>query len=75
MKKRFNKKWQTYALVNKVCELQQKVDYYERFLQEVGTMCWTGRLLYILEDKYSSGDTGRIYQFIKKKIEEENAKN
>ena len=51
-----------------VAEMQQKIDFYERFLFEVSVMCATGKTLYILEDKYSSGDTGTIYKFVKKMI-------
>lgn len=57
--------------VNLVAEMQQKIDFYERFLFEVSAMCATGKTLYILEDKYSSDYTGIIYNFVKDRIKQE----
>ena len=54
-----------------VAEMQQKIDFYERFITEVATMCFTGKVQFILEDKYSSGDTGTIYKFVKDRINQE----
>ena len=54
-----------------VAEMQQKIDFYERFITEVATMCFTGKVQFILEGKYSSCDTGTIYNFVKDRIEQE----
>lgn len=62
----------TKADVNTICEMQRKIDFYERFITEIAAMCFSNKVLYILEDKYSSGETGEIYKFIRDKIEEEN---
>ncbi len=61
----------TRADVNTICEMQRKIDYYERFITEIAAMCFSNKVLYILEDKYSSDETGKIYNFVRKKIEEE----
>lgn len=55
-----------------VAEMQSKIDFYERFLTEVAVMCKTHNIQFIIEDKYSSWETGTIYKFVRKKIEEEN---
>ena len=58
--------------VQLVAEMQSKIDFYERFLAEVATMCLSRNVHLILEGRYSSWETGAIYKFVKKKIEEEN---
>ena len=55
-----------------VAEMQKKIDYYERFLLELSTMIWTRKVQFILEGEYSDRESGEIYKFVKKKIEEEN---
>lgn len=58
-----------------VAEMQQKIDFYERFITEVAIMCLTGKVQFVLEDKYSSDYTGTIYKFVKDRIKQEkNAK-
>ena len=57
--------------VNTICEMQRKIDFYERFIQEIAAMCLSKKVQFILEDKYSSGETGDIYKFVRNKIEEE----
>ena len=52
-----------------VAEMQQKIDFYERFLTEMSAMCVFHRVQYVLVDKYSSGETGDVYKFIRKTIE------
>ena len=51
-----------------VAEMQQKIDFYERFITEVATMCFTGKVQFILEGKYSDTETGTIYNFVKDRI-------
>lgn len=58
-----------------VAEMQQKIDFYERFITEVATMCFTGKVQFILEGKYSSCYTGTIYNFVKDRIEQEGHAN
>ena len=58
--------------VQLVAEMQCKIDFYERFIFEIATMCISKSVQIILMDKYSSGYTGDIYKFVRKKIEEEN---
>lgn len=58
--------------VQLVAEMQKKIDYYERFLLELSTMIWTRKVQLILEGEYSDRESGEIYKFVKKKIEEEN---
>lgn len=53
-----------------VAEMQQKIDFYERFLLEVSVMCLTGKTQYILEGKYSDAETGTIYNFVKDRIKQ-----
>lgn len=60
--------------VQLVAEMQSKIDFYERFITEVATMCWSHKVLSILEGKYSSWETGEIYKFVKNTIEEEKSK-
>lgn len=54
-----------------VAEMQQKIDFYERFITEVAIMCFTGKVQFVLEDKYSSDYTGIIYNFVKDRIKQE----
>lgn len=55
-----------------VAEMQKKIDYYERFLLELSTMIWTRKVQFILEGEYSDKESGEIYKFVRKKIEEDN---
>lgn len=58
-----------------VAVMQQKIDFYERFLLEVSVMCLTGETHFILEGKYSDAETGTIYKFVKNMIKQKQTVN
>ena len=41
----------TKADVNTICEMQRKIDFYERFIQEIAAMCLFKKVHFILENK------------------------
>ena len=53
-----------------VAEMQSKIDFYERFLNELWMIVITGKDHPILEGGFSSEITGDIYKFIKEHLKD-----
>ena len=69
MKRKRNKSRLTRTDVDTICTMQRKIDFYERYIEEVSAMILSGKVVPILEGEFSSIETATIYNFVKANIE------